>query len=151
MKTKTAAIILNHNLPDYTDLLYESLKPYERDDYDLMVFDNGSTPEGRSKYTTYASETNGYFGGGFNAAMEIVLADEKYDSMLFLNNDLTVFGMNFVKSLRESMFHKSIYPQTLELEYTHSIENHVVSNPINNRIGKLCGTGDKNFLVKFHL
>lgn len=101
---KTAAIILNHNLPDYTDMLYESLKPYERDDYDLMVFDNGSPKEGVSKYTSYRSEENGYFGGGFHAAMEIVLADEQYDSMLFLNNDLTVHPYNFVKVLREEMF-----------------------------------------------
>ena len=53
MKTKTCAIILNCNLPDYTDMLYDSLKPYEREDYELFVLDNGSTPEGTSKYTTF--------------------------------------------------------------------------------------------------
>lgn len=100
---KTAAIILNHNLPDYTDMLYESLKPYERGDYDLMVFDNGSTGP-LSKYTTYRVEQNVYFGGGFNAAMQMVLEDESYDSMLFLNNDLTIHPYNFVKVLREEMF-----------------------------------------------
>jgi hypothetical protein len=59
---KTAAIILNHNMPDYTDMLYESLKPYERDDYELFVLDNASKPEGRSKYTSFQLETNVYFG-----------------------------------------------------------------------------------------
>ena len=102
--TKTAVIILNCNLPDYTDILFESLKPYERDDYDVMVFDNGSTPEGMSKYTTYRSETNGFFGGGFESARQITLANPEYDSLLFMNNDLTVHGMNFVRSLRSEMF-----------------------------------------------
>lgn len=107
---KSAAVILNHNLPDYTDMLYESLKPYERNDYDLMVFDNGSTKEGRSKYTTHALDTNVYFGGGFNAAMQMVLESDQYDSLLFLNNDLTVHPYNFVKVLRESMWMYAFKP-----------------------------------------
>lgn len=101
--SKTAVIILNCNLPDYTDMLVESLLPYRKDEYDVMVFDNGSTPEGMSKYTTYRSETNGFFGGGFEAARQIVLSNTEYDSLLFMNNDLTVHGMNFVKSLQRPM------------------------------------------------
>lgn len=101
---KTLAVILNHNLPDYTDMLYESLKPYERNDYDLVVLDNGSTPEGASKYTAYKSDTNVYFGGGFQAASDIVLNSVLYDSLLFLNNDLTVFGPEFVRTLKEAMY-----------------------------------------------
>lgn len=105
MKTmKTAAYILNHNLPDYTDMLYESLKPYERRDYDLFVIDNGSSPEGKSKHTSFELGENVYFGGGFNAAMQHTLENEEYDSMLFLNNDLTVHPYNFVRTLREEMF-----------------------------------------------
>jgi len=101
---KTAAVILNHNLPDYTDMLYESLKPYERGDYELMVFDNGSNETGRSKYTTHQLDYNVFFGGGFNAAMQMVIEGDEYDSLLFLNNDLTVHPYNFVKVLREEMF-----------------------------------------------
>jgi len=101
---KTAAFILNHNLPDYTDMLYESLKPYERNDYDLFVIDNGSTPEGKSKHTSFELGENVYFGGGFNAAMQYTLENKIYDSMLFLNNDLTVHPYNFVRSLRDEMF-----------------------------------------------
>lgn len=106
---KAAAVILNHNLPDYTDMLYESLKPYERQDYDLMVFDNGSNDAGRSKYTTHHIEQNVFFGGGFNAAMQMVLESDEYDSLLFLNNDLTVHPYNFVKTLRAVMFQLSGY------------------------------------------
>lgn len=100
---KTAAFILNHNLPDYTDMLYESLKPYERTDYDLFVIDNGSSKEGKSKHTSLELEENVYFGGGFNAAMQYTLENKEYDSMMFLNNDLTVHPYNFVKELREEM------------------------------------------------
>ena len=100
---KTAAFILNHNLPDYTDMLYESLKPYEKTDYDLFVIDNGSSKEGKSKHTSLELEENVYFGGGFNAAMQYTLENKEYDSMMFLNNDLTVHPYNFVKALREEM------------------------------------------------
>ena len=100
---KTAAFILNHNLPDYTDMLYESLKPYERTDYDLFVIDNGSSKEGKSKHTSLELEENVYFGGGFNAAMQYTLENKEYDSMMFLNNDLTVHPYNFVKALRGEM------------------------------------------------
>jgi GT2 family glycosyltransferase len=101
--SKTAAIILNHNMPDYTDMLYESLKPYERDDYELFVLDNASKPEGRSKYTSFQLETNVYFGGGLNASMEFVKENPQYDSLLFLSNDLTIHPYNFVRTLREEM------------------------------------------------
>jgi GT2 family glycosyltransferase len=101
---KTAAFILNHNLPDYTDMLYESLKPYERTDYDLFVIDNGSSKEGKSKHTSLELEENVYFGGGFNAAMQYTLENKQYDSMMFLNNDLTSHPYNFVRALREEMF-----------------------------------------------
>jgi GT2 family glycosyltransferase len=85
-------------------MLYESLKPYERKDYELMVFDNGSNDAGRSKYTTHRIEQNVFFGGGFNAAMQMVIESDEYDSLLFLNNDLTVHPYNFVKVLRETMY-----------------------------------------------
>lgn len=104
---KTAAFILNHNLPDYTDMLFESLKPYERQDYDLFVIDNGSSASGKSKHTSFELGENVYFGGGFNAAMQYTLENKKYDSMLFLNNDLTVHPYNFVRELRNEMVEPS--------------------------------------------
>ena len=101
---KTAFFILNHNLPDYTDMLYESLKPYERNDYDLFVLDNGSSTEGKSKYSSFELENNVYMGGGFNAGMQYVLENPQYDSMIFSNNDLTIHPYNHVRTLREEMF-----------------------------------------------
>ena len=102
--TKTAAIILNHNMPDYTDMLYNSLKPYERKDYDLLVLDNGSKPEGISKYTSLRLDSNIYFGGGLNASLDFIKKSPQYDSLLFLSNDLTIHSYNFVRTLREEMF-----------------------------------------------
>lgn len=113
---KTAAIILNHNMPDMTDMLYEALKPYEREDYDLFVLDNASKPEGTSKHTTFKLDTNVYFGGGLNAAMQFVKENEQYDSLLFLSNDLTIHPYNFVKTLREEMFYEGETPAMLNLE-----------------------------------
>lgn len=100
---KTAVTILNHNLPEWTDNLYESLKPYERDDYDVIVLDNGSDKDKISKYTTLVSEQNCYFGGGLEQARRFMMESGKYDSLLFLNNDLMVHGYNFVLELRKAM------------------------------------------------
>ncbi len=87
-------------------MLFESLKPYERQDYDLFVIDNGSSDSGKSKHTSFELGENVYFGGGFNAAMQYTLENKEYDSMLFLNNDLTVHPYNFVRSLRAEMFNR---------------------------------------------
>lgn len=102
---KTFACILNLNLPTYTDWLYESLKPFEgQGNYDITVIDNGSTEKGKSKYTGFSLDSNVYFGGGFQSAVEYVLSSDEYDSLLFLNNDLTLHGNGFVKTLRDEMF-----------------------------------------------
>ena len=61
---KVLVNILNFNLPEYTDVVYECLNPYKGDLYDIMVMDNGSTEKGRSKYTTHETGENIYFGGG---------------------------------------------------------------------------------------
>jgi hypothetical protein len=98
---KTLAVILHHNTPQYTDVLYELLEPEQASgEYDLVVVDNGSEIDKRSKYITYHLEENVFFGGGLNASMELVIEDENYDSLLFLNSDLIV-GRNFVQSLRK--------------------------------------------------
>jgi len=116
---KTLAVILHHNTPHLTDRLYEQLKPYENDDYELVVLDNGSDESGKSKYTTYRSDENVYFGGGLNMAMNLVLESDIYDSLLFLNSDLIIHGYRFVKILREEMFngnYKILSPAVIQPE-----------------------------------
>ncbi len=103
MTGKTLVCILNYNLKDQTDILYRLLKLHEKEDFVLAVIDNGSPQEGRSDNTTHQIQQNGYFGGGLNAAFKLILDNPKYDSLLFLNNDLIVHGHSFVKTLRHWM------------------------------------------------
>lgn len=117
--SKTLAVILHYNTPEMTDRLYEQLKPYEGNEYDLIVLDNGSPEEGKSKYTTYRCDENVYFGGGLNLTMELLLGNPDYDSLLFLNSDLIVHGYRFVKTLRKEMFnggYKIISPAVIQPE-----------------------------------
>ena len=120
---KTLAVILHHNTPQYTDVLYELLEPeQESGNYDLVVIDNGSDVGKGSKYATHKLDENVFFGGGIDSAMRLVLESNDYDSLLFLNSDLIV-GKNFVKSLR------------LGAGY-HNVPN--VENPINYDIVSPC-------------
>lgn len=100
---KTLAVILHYNTVKMTDELYEMLKPYERDDYDLMVLDNGSDKDKVSKYTELSSPENTGYGGGLDMGMEYFLGTD-YDSFMFLNSDLIVHGYNFIKELRKVLF-----------------------------------------------
>tara|TARA_B100000287_G_scaffold253138_1_gene237829 strand:- start:469 stop:1215 length:747 start_codon:yes stop_codon:yes gene_type:complete len=101
---KTLVVILNHNLPDYTNKLYESLESYRDETHDIFVVDNGCNQEGKSKYVTHTLDTNVYFGGALNVMFDYIKENKDYDSLLFLNNDLVLHGYNFVKSLRNEMF-----------------------------------------------
>jgi hypothetical protein len=99
---KTLTVILHYNSCQYTDTLYELLKPEEGNDYDLSVIDNGSDEGRKSKYTTLSLDRNIYFGGSLGATFEWVLNEPNYDSLLFLNSDLIV-GKHFVSSLRKEL------------------------------------------------
>lgn len=103
---KTLAVIINHNRKDYTDRLYTSLKPYEvSGNYDLFVFDNGSTdPKEISEFTAFTSEENTYYGGALNIIFSVMLENPQYDSVLVLNNDYIVHPYNLVSSLRKYVF-----------------------------------------------
>lgn len=102
--TKSLVAILHYNTTSYTDTLYELLKPYERDDYDLIVIDNGSDIGKSSKYSTFRLDENVYFGGGLDVTMNYFIENKQYDSMMLLNSDLVVHGHNFVRSLRKELF-----------------------------------------------
>ena len=105
-------------MPEITDSLWESLKPYERDDYDLILIDNGSRDDRKSKYTTHETGQNTYFGGALNIALQFFKESGKYDSLLSLNNDLILQGPNFIKTLRDEMFkgeYKIVSPCVLQV------------------------------------
>ena len=116
---RSLVVILHYNTYEFTDRLYTMLKPFERDEYDLVVFDNGSAMGKSSQYTTVRSEENLLFGGGLNTAFQWVLDEPEYDSLLFLNSDLLLHGDNFVRSLRKEMintYYKIISPCILQPE-----------------------------------
>ena len=101
---KTLVVILQYNTHELTDSLYQTLKPYEEDVYDLVIIDNGSDKEKISQYATYALEENGYYGGGLNAALGLIMESPQYDSIMVLNNDILCHGKDYVKTLRQEMF-----------------------------------------------
>jgi hypothetical protein len=101
---KTLVVILQYNTHELTDSLYNTLKPYEEDIYDLVVIDNGSDKDKISQYATYALEENGYYGGGLNAALGLIINSDQYDSIMVLNNDILCHGKDYVKVLRQEMF-----------------------------------------------
>lgn len=104
---KSLVAILHYNTVQYTDALYEMLKPYERDDYDLVVIDNGSDPGKTSKYTTYRSEENVFYGGGLDMGLQLFIENKEYDSFVLLNSDMIVHGYNFIKTLRTLLFDRN--------------------------------------------
>ena len=102
--SKSLIIILHYNTIKYTDQLYEMLKPYERDDYDLVVLDNGSDEGKSSQYTTYRSDENTGFGGALDMSMNLFIDSPQYDSMGFYSSDVILHGNIFIKTLRELLF-----------------------------------------------
>ena len=79
---KTLVAILQYNTFELTDSLYETLKPYEEDIYDVAVIDNGSHKDKVSKYTTHAIEENVRYGGGVSVILELFLESPEYDSVI---------------------------------------------------------------------
>jgi len=102
--TKSIVIILNHNLPEYTNSLYHSLLEFQDDSFDLLVMDNGSKPALMPEIINIRNETNLFWGGALNIAFDFVLKNTQYDSLLFLNNDIDVNASIFVKALRSELF-----------------------------------------------
>ena len=101
---KTLVVIYNHNMPDLTDQLYESLKPYENGLYDTVIIDNGSKPEGKSKYTTFETESNCYFGGALNLALQF---GQRGTSVNNFNESFIQFTLGY--SLSDIWFNKRKY------------------------------------------
>ena len=102
---KTLAIILHHNTLDITTNLYRTLKPFEGDAYDLVVIDNGSKDDKKFPNAEIVNKKNVYYGGGLKTGFNYFKKNNnKYDSLLFMNSDIVVFGQAYVKILREALF-----------------------------------------------
>lgn len=108
---KTAAIILNRNLPKETDSLVEHLKKYDSDYADIFVVEAGSDKNNLSKYCTWHVETEEAvkhgmrYSRGMNYGLLKLWKEDswkKYDSFFLITND-TKFpkNQNTIKTLQE--------------------------------------------------
>ncbi|PZP21949.1 hypothetical protein [Pseudomonas kuykendallii] len=91
-----ATIILNRNLPEVTDRLYEHLVQHDSDLTDIFVVEAGSDPEKLSRYATWHANTpdvmqNGLrYGRGMNYGLVQLLKErrfEQYGAFFLLSND----------------------------------------------------------------
>ncbi len=109
-----ATLILNRNLPDVTDALWEKLDRQNRDLSDLYVIESGSEESKRSKHSTWwanwpeALEQGLRYPRGFNYGLSKLLEENRYDSyeyFFLLCND-TVFSEGpILLPLLEEMSH----------------------------------------------
>jgi hypothetical protein len=93
---KIATIILNRNLPEVTERLYEHLSKYDGDQTDIYVVEAGSDASKLSRYTTWHANSdevmaNGLrYGRGMNFGLVQLLREGKfdqYDAFFLLTND----------------------------------------------------------------
>lgn len=110
MKKKTAAIILNRNLPEVAENL-RNILDRESDLVDTFVVESGSDSDKlASNYDFYAdwpdALTNGLrYTNGMNYGLKCIRENyaHQYDSYLLLANDTVVLSNNFVESLRHTL------------------------------------------------
>ncbi|MDC0408502.1 hypothetical protein OAM36_03065 [Candidatus Pelagibacter sp.] len=94
--SRVATIILNRNLPEVTNKLYEHLQKYDQNLTDVFVLEAGSDPDKLSKYCTwYVKEKNTIKHGlRYNRGMNYALLNlynekkwNKYDAFFLITND----------------------------------------------------------------
>ena len=102
---KVATLILNRNLPDITNKLYEYVDNNSFKN-DIYVIEAGSNSNNLSKYCSFYNKTNfaRRHGLRFNLGMNYGLFElkkkcviNKYDYFLFLTNDVQIKTKNFLK------------------------------------------------------
>jgi len=93
---KIATIILNRNLPEVTERLYEHLSKYDGDQTDIYVVEAGSDAAKLSRYTTWHANSDEIlrdglrYGRGMNYGLSQLLKEgkfEKYKGFFLLTND----------------------------------------------------------------
>ena len=96
MKKKVATLILNRNLPEVTDRLYEQIRKNDYNLTDIYVIEAGSDKDKLSKYTTWhatwdSAKSEGLrFNRGMNYGLSQLYREGRfdcYDAFLLLTND----------------------------------------------------------------
>tara|TARA_B100000242_G_scaffold16732_1_gene10274 strand:- start:7789 stop:8613 length:825 start_codon:yes stop_codon:yes gene_type:complete len=106
--TKICTIILNRNLPQPTNALYEHLMEYDYENNDTYIIEAGSDKDKLSKYCTWFANDpeiikNGLrYARGMNyALLELFKARnwEKYEAFFLLTNDTELYPQETIKTL----------------------------------------------------
>jgi len=93
---RVATILLNRNLPDVTERLYEHLARFDGDLTDIFVVEAGSDVELLSRYTTWHANSDEVvrrglrYGRGMNYGLSQLVKEGKfgeYDAFFLLTND----------------------------------------------------------------
>ena len=93
---RVATIILNRNLPEVTDNLYEHIQSFDNDYTDIYVLEAGSDKDNLSQYTTWYEDSEEVmskglrYPRGMNYALSCLFEEEKfnsYDAFFLLTND----------------------------------------------------------------
>ena len=105
-----ATIILNRNLPEVTDKLYEHLNKYDGDETDIYVLESGSDKDKLSKYCTWHANTDEIikhglrYSRGMNYALLQLWKEKKwkqYDAFFLITNDTEFSNLKTLKPLKE--------------------------------------------------
>ena len=105
---RICTIILNRNLPDPTNALYEHLREFDYEYNDTFVIEAGSDKDKLSKYCTwYANDSeiikNGLrYGRGMNYALLQLFKEknwQKYEAFFLLTNDTELYPLETIKTL----------------------------------------------------
>lgn len=109
---KSATIILNRNLPDVTDRLYESVARNNEGQTDIFVVESGSEKDKRSKYCTYwanweeSLESGLRYPRGFNYGLSKLFEEGRfrnYDYFFLLCNDSVFEDKPIISTLVREM------------------------------------------------
>ena len=109
---KVATLILNRNLPDVTDKLYEHLKTYDSEETDVYVIESGSNLDQRSKYCSWyanwpeSMEHGLRYARGMNFGLSELWKDDRfksYDAFFLITNDVELQQKSTIRPMMEIM------------------------------------------------
>jgi len=105
-----ATIILNRNLPEVTDKLYEHLIKYDGDETDIYVLEAGSDKDKLSNYCNWHANSDEIINHGlrYSRGMNYALLQlykekkwEQYEGFFLITNDTEFSNSKTIKPLRE--------------------------------------------------
>ena len=105
-----ATIILNRNLPEVTDKLYEHLIKYDSDETDIYVLEAGSDKDKLSKYCNWHANSDEIINHGlrYSRGMNYALLQlykekkwEQYEGFFLITNDTEFSNSKTIKPLRD--------------------------------------------------